>query len=83
MKNVILIILVIYTGMVKAQPAIDLINLFDHGGGSPELFVDVYLTDQGDYLACGQSGESPWIIRIDYDGNQIWDYQADVGGRLF
>ena len=57
---------------LTAQPAIDLLQLYDRDGAS-DYFTDIYYTTDEDYFVCG----GPWALCIDGEGDIIWEYSED------
>jgi len=61
------------SNIALAQPQINLSRLYDNGDEA-DFFYDVYYCNDGDFLLCGSSGLSTWAVRLDPEGNRIWDY---------
>ncbi len=84
MKLFVLVsILAIFPFPLRAQPEIDAFNLYDRGNTPADLFADIYQAANGDFLVCGQSNYRSWVMRIDPEGRQIWEYMPNEGARLF
>lgn len=55
---------------LRAQPRVEWIR--SYGGEGTEEFRDIYETANGDFVLCGRSNSTSWIIRIDIEGNARW-----------
>ena len=77
-----LIVVLLLISALTAQPAIDLLQLYDGGGTPGDSFADVYAATDGGFLVCGQSNYAPWVVKLDGEGDVQWDY-SEAGTRLW
>ena len=68
--------------LAVAQPEIDLLRLYDNNFGVCDLFADVHLTANGDFLVCGQTSYRPWAMRLTPEGEVLWSYIIS-GSRFY
>ena len=53
-----------------AEPRVEWIR--SYGGEGHEEFKDIYAVSNGDFIMCGKSNRTSWVVRIDSDGNELW-----------
>ncbi len=72
-----LIIILCLMQIASAQPEIDRLWFYSGDGGSYDSFHDIYAATDGDYLLCGASSYNPWVVRINSEGEVLWEYSEN------
>jgi len=56
-----------------SQPPVDVWRLYDAGSDEDEWFYDLYNLSEGGYFVCGNSDHRRWLLRLDEEGNVVWN----------
>jgi len=64
-------VIIIVATNSTAQPQVDLFQLYSDGLPS-ESFGDLYQRTGGGYYLAGRSGQRPWLLHVNEEGNVVW-----------
>jgi hypothetical protein len=81
-KQAALILLLVLSNSLHAQPGVELFRLYDNGDERYERFEDLYHRADGGYFVCGTSSTRAWAMRLEENGDPIWSSMPG-GTRLY